>query len=145
MPHKMYQESLFYDKAAELKARFTVDAKDSLFLNDADQKNIPLDGLHVYIDKSWESIKDQKELNLPDQREMVANYRCIELKEEALQLVEPAIRELQKQCDNAYVKDFYEQTMTIMTKASNYYADVAKQYDRSIFAKIKKELIASLL
>ena len=84
MPHKMYQESLFYSKAAELKDRFRVDVSDSLFLNDADQKNIPIDGLHVYIDKSWESIKDQKELNLPDQREMVANYRCIELKEEAL-------------------------------------------------------------
>ena len=84
MPHKMYQETLFFDKAAELKERFTVEAKDSLFLGDAEQKNIPLDGLHVYIDKSWESIKEQKELNLPDQREMVANYRCIELKDEAL-------------------------------------------------------------
>lgn len=48
---------------------------------------MPLDGLHVYIDKSWDSIKDQKELNLPDQREMVANYRCIELKEEAYDLI----------------------------------------------------------
>jgi len=55
-----------------------------LFLDQADQKNVPIDGLHVYISKSWESIKEQKELNLPDQREMVANYRCIELKEEAL-------------------------------------------------------------
>jgi len=48
---------------------------------------VPLDGLHVYIEKSWESIKDQKELNLPDQREMVANYRCIEIKEEALHTI----------------------------------------------------------
>lgn len=72
------------EKAAELKARFEVTAPNSLFLSDSEQKNVPLDGLHVYIDKSWESIKAQKELNLPDQREMVANYRCIELKEEAL-------------------------------------------------------------
>ena len=41
----------------------------------------------MYIDKSWDSIKDQKELNLPDQREMVANYRCIELKEESLTVI----------------------------------------------------------
>jgi hypothetical protein len=87
MPHKMYQEEQFLEKAKELKGRFAVGATNSLFLNDSEQKNIPLDGLHVYIDKSWDSIKDQKELNLPDQREMVANYRCIELKEEALEQI----------------------------------------------------------
>lgn len=83
----MYQEEQFLEKAKELKGRFAVGATNSLFLNDSEQKNIPLDGLHVYIDKSWDSIKDQKELNLPDQREMVANYRCIELKEEALEQI----------------------------------------------------------
>lgn len=32
-----------------------------------------------------------------------------------------------------------------MTKASDYYSDVAKQYDKTVFAKIQKELVASLL
>ena len=45
---------------------------------------MPIDGLPIYIEKSWEMIRDQKELNLPDQREMVANYRCQEFKTEAL-------------------------------------------------------------
>lgn len=76
MPNKVWLEEAFIEKAHELKARFKVSAKDSLFLSDAEQKNVPIDGLPIYIEKSWEMIRDQKELNLPDQREMVANYRC---------------------------------------------------------------------
>lgn len=46
-----------------------------------------MDGLSLYIDKTWEKIRAQKELNLPDQRIMVAIMRCNELKEESLELV----------------------------------------------------------
>lgn len=43
-----------------------------------------MDGLALFIDKTWETIRMQKELNLPDQKILVANLRCNELKEEAL-------------------------------------------------------------
>lgn len=36
MPHKMYQEEQFYEKAKELKGRFAVGATNSLFLNDSE-------------------------------------------------------------------------------------------------------------
>lgn len=36
---------------------------------------------------TWQTIKEQKELNLPDQREIVATYRCNEIKDEALKKV----------------------------------------------------------
>lgn len=32
-----------------------------------------------------------------------------------------------------------------MSKAQKFYADVAKQYDKTVFARINKELIASLM
>jgi hypothetical protein len=38
----------------------------------------------VFLEKTWSVIREDKELNLPDQREMVANYRCNEIKQEAL-------------------------------------------------------------
>lgn len=99
---------MFYEKTKELKSRFEVTSPTSLFLGDSEQKNVPLDGLHVYIDKSWESIKDQKELNLPDQREMVANYRCIELKEEAIDEVKLLIEDFSAQCESKYNTNFRE-------------------------------------
>lgn len=53
-----------------------------------------MDGVPIFIERSWATIRNQKELNLPDQRDMVANYRCNEIKAEAEKLVEPKVQEL---------------------------------------------------
>ena len=50
-----------------------------------------MDGLSLFIENTWDKIRTQKDLNLPDQRVMVANLRCGELKEEALDLVNDAV------------------------------------------------------
>jgi hypothetical protein len=91
MPHKIFEEQKFYDKAKELRNRFEVKNPNTLFLSDAEQKNIPIDGMPIFIERSWTIIRNQKELNLPDQRDMVANYRCNEIKEEAEKLIEPKL------------------------------------------------------
>lgn len=88
MPHKIFEEQRFIEKAKELRDRFEVGSADSLFLSDAEQKNVPMDGMPIFIERSWAAIRNQKELNLPDQRDMVANYRCNEIKDEAEKLVE---------------------------------------------------------
>jgi hypothetical protein len=46
-----------------------------------------MDGLSLFVEKMWEKIRTQKELNLPDQRVMVATLRCNELKDEAIEKV----------------------------------------------------------
>lgn len=130
------------EKAAELKSRFEVSSPNSLFLSDSEQKNVPLDGLHVFIDKSWESIKAQKELNLPDQREMVASYRCNELKDEALQQVEQQIKDLTVSSHEKFISNFKEQADGIMKSALDFYTNVAKQYDKKVFTHVQKELCA---
>jgi hypothetical protein len=73
-----------------LRSRFQADSNENLFTrhgSDQEADRVPMDGLALYVEKSWEKIKQQKELNLPDQRIMVASLRCNELKEEALQIV----------------------------------------------------------
>ena len=54
-----------------------------------------MDGLTFYIDQAWDTIRNQKELNLPDQRAMVASYRCNELKEEAVALIQEQLQTLE--------------------------------------------------
>lgn len=58
MPHKQFEEENFYAKAKELKTRFEVTSKDSLFLNDEEQKNLPIDGLPTYVSSAWQSIRE---------------------------------------------------------------------------------------
>ena len=60
---------------------------DFLFQKVEVDKNIPMDGLFMYIQQVWGSIRQNKELNLPSQKIMVSNYRCSEVKKEAIENV----------------------------------------------------------
>lgn len=60
---------------------------DFLFKNIDTDKNVPMDGLFMYIEQIWSTIRNNKELNLPSQKIMVSNYRCSEVKQEAIDLV----------------------------------------------------------
>jgi len=72
---------------------------------------------------------------------MVANYRCTELKDEALAIVKEKVTLLIKSCEKDLVNDFCEKAVQIVGDASQYYSDVAKQYDNLVFRKIQKDLI----
>ena len=89
-----------------MRQRFMVGTGDSLFLSEAEQKNLPIDGIPIFVEQSWESIRSQKELNLPDQREMVANYRCNEIKEETIKFISEDIQKLEVECAAGVVPQF---------------------------------------
>jgi hypothetical protein len=92
IPHKMFEEDKFYQKCKQLRGRFENDAPATLFPAPNQRKNVPIDGLSLFISHTWEKIRTQKELNLPDQRVMVSSLRCGELREEALALVQSDVR-----------------------------------------------------
>jgi hypothetical protein len=60
---------------------------------------VPLDGLPIYIERLWEKIRTQKELNLPDHKVLVATLRCNELKDEALDKIANSVARLRDQSD----------------------------------------------
>mmetsp|Transcript_33525 Transcript_33525/g.44176 ORF Transcript_33525/g.44176 Transcript_33525/m.44176 type:complete len:104 (-) Transcript_33525:1478-1789(-) len=102
MPHKIFQPDDFMQKAIELRGRFSSTSPDSLFVTNTDS-NVPADGLPVFVDQTWGVIRTQKELNLPGQREMVANFRCNEMKEEALAKIKARLETLEQQCSSALI------------------------------------------
>lgn len=108
-----------------LKNRFELDAPDTLFLKDAEQKNVPMDGMSIFIEQAWSMIRNQKELNLPDQREMVANYRCNELKEEALDLIKQPLHDLMQKSEVAVIEGFSELCKGVMKTSVEHYTSVA--------------------
>lgn len=140
MPHKIFEEQKFYDKAKELRNRFEVKNPSTLFLSDAEQKNIPIDGMPIFIERSWTIIRNQKELNLPDQRDMVANYRCNEIKEEAEKLVEPKLQQIFLESSLAEIPNFSDTALGILSEALQHYQSVARQYTPIVANKIQLEL-----
>ena len=112
LPHKVFQEEQFVQKCKDLRARF--DNKVGLFPAVGEGKNVPMDGLALFIGHTWEKIRTQKELNLPDQRVMVANLRCGELKEEALAIAIPKTQALKSACERSELPDFAEQCTCLL-------------------------------
>lgn len=106
LPHKLYQEDLFIEKCKQLRSRFDDTQEDSLFPKVEVGKSIPLDGLSIYIENTWDKIRNQKELNLPDQRVMVANLRCNELKDEALEKVKDSLKKMRDDSEKKIIEDF---------------------------------------
>lgn len=100
-----------------------------------------MDGLSCFIDKTWDKIKSQKELNLPDQRSMVANFRCNELKTEAIEQVSTQCAALRAECERGLINNFDSKCMSIIEAANTYYNEFAHQYEKETYHKVGKELL----
>lgn len=101
---------------------------------------MPLDGLSFFIERTWDDIKNQKELNLPDQREMVANFRCNEVKDEALALTLEEDQKLKSQSDKELIADFKDRCNKILRLAVSHYDEGANHYETKVYKKFQKEL-----
>lgn len=138
MPHKVYEEEKFVERAGQLRERFSRGEGRSLF--SAKANNVPIDGLGIFLEQTWATIRSQKELNLPDQREMVANYRCNEIKQEALEKVAPALQALKRNSSSNLVAGFKGECEKIVKESVDYYDGEAYQYQKEVFGKIRQQI-----
>jgi hypothetical protein len=83
-----------------------------------------MDGLALFMSNTWDKIRTQKELNLPDQRVMVASLRCGELKEEALEMIAPRVNKLKQESDNELIAEFSQRCTNIIKDAVNHYDEL---------------------
>jgi len=83
LPHKVLAEEEFYKEINVLRDRF-VDPKNPQFvLGKAYKKDIPSDGFAPYAERIWLTVKENKDLDIPSQKEMLAMFRCDEISAEA--------------------------------------------------------------
>ena len=122
LPHKEFMPNEFKQECESLKLRFRREDQNSLFPSSI-AKNVPLDGFALFIEQTWKSIRSNKELNLPGQKQMVATYRCNELKQESFDLVQDAVFDLIKDCEKNIERNFYDRAMAILKKAHENYSE----------------------
>lgn len=139
MPHKLYQPQEFNEAGEKLRQRFRIDDSESIFPN-VDSTNVPIDGLPMFIENCWTCIREQKELNLPGEKQMVATYRCGEIKQEAINKVQPRLDELQRDAYDGIIDDYKDQCRDILKIAYTHYDESAKQYYADTYKAIKLEL-----
>jgi molybdopterin synthase catalytic subunit len=91
LPHKILQPEKFVDEVNKLGTRFTAGHRSTtdqefaggVFLPEY-HRRIPADGLSVYAEGVWDQIVNNKDLDLPTQQELLAQFRCDEISREVL-------------------------------------------------------------
>mmetsp|Transcript_9627 Transcript_9627/g.9414 ORF Transcript_9627/g.9414 Transcript_9627/m.9414 type:complete len:420 (+) Transcript_9627:8-1267(+) len=144
MPHKIYQKKEFEEAGLQLKEKFNVNNPDTIFPK-TESLNVPIDGLPLYIDNCWTCIREQKELNLPGERQMVATYRCGEIKQEAIDKVQDRLDSLQQRSYEGIIDDYKDQCGNILDESISHYDDSAKQYYKETYEGVRLELTNHLI
>lgn len=103
LPHKGYQPEQFVTETKKLSTRFREDKKDprlnalngefsdgGVFLPEY-HRRIPADGFARYAEGIWDQIVNNKDLDLPTQQELLAQFRCDEILREVITGFDEAI------------------------------------------------------
>ncbi|KAK1828302.1 protein SEY1 [Podospora conica] len=107
LPHKILQPDKFITEVENLGARFATGHRAAT--KDQDQeftggvflpeyhRRIPADGLSMYAEGVWDQIVHNKDLDLPTQQELLAQFRCDEISREVLVAFDNIIVPLEEQ------------------------------------------------
>ncbi|KAM0683996.1 Dynamin-like GTPase that mediates homotypic ER fusion [Mitosporidium daphniae] len=98
LPHKVLKPDDFSRQIKDLATRF-YDADSSnpnsapifAHINRSDSSIVPLDGFAAYASGIWERVKTNKDLDLPTQQQLLAQFRCAELCQIAWDRLETAL------------------------------------------------------
>jgi protein SEY1 len=95
LPHKLYQPDQFTKEVGKMATRFKEghrggrrdalmgEFEGGVFLPEY-HRRIPADGFSHYAEGIWDQIVNNKDLDLPTQQELLAQFRCDEISREVL-------------------------------------------------------------
>lgn len=108
LPHKILQPEKFEQEVRKLGTRFRegfkdpkraglVDEQDEAIFLPEYHRRIPADGFPLYAKGIWEQIDSNKDLDLPTQQELLAQFRCDEIAKEVLLAFDAIVTPLEEQ------------------------------------------------
>ncbi|EGC40202.1 hypothetical protein DICPUDRAFT_96317 [Dictyostelium purpureum] len=142
LPHKIYSNEQFMKQVEALKTRF-VDPKLSNFIPKVEYRNddIPADGFYQFSYQVWETIKSNRDLDLPSQKEMLALYRCDEFVEKSMSIFNKELRTTKESIEKGRIQEnFGEKSKRIIDQALEIYDEPASRYHQETVVKKRQVL-----
>jgi hypothetical protein len=141
LPHLIYREKDFTEEIVNLRKRLDKDNPNYFFSNLSSIKNVPADGLKQYINQIWNDIMNDKDLDIPSQREMLANYRCTEIKNKLLLSYDKEFKDLYKSSLEKDIPNFKNICLELKEKICSEYEKQGSNYDNKIYQSIYNQLL----
>ncbi|KAI1825074.1 RHD3/Sey1 [Xylaria intraflava] len=160
LPHKILQPDKFVDEVKNLGKRFVAGSRNSksllehgeheleggLFLPEY-HRRIPADGFSVYAEGVWDQIVNNKDLDLPTQQELLAQFRCDEISRDVLISFDAAIGPLEEQQAEAsrigkplVLADLGETGKRTREKCVKAFETQASRYHKAVYGRKRTEL-----
>jgi protein SEY1 len=95
LPHKILMEDKFNEGVDALRTRFISSTDPNYVFHPTYHKRIPADGIPHYAKQCWDQIVANKDLDLPTQQVLLAQYRCDEIAQAAMEVFDTAIKPLE--------------------------------------------------
>ncbi|KAJ7282812.1 RHD3/Sey1 [Mycena rebaudengoi] len=145
LPHKVLAADKFESEVQNLRTRFVQkDAPDFLF-KPAYHKRIPADGVAFYMEGIWEQVQTNKDLDLPTQQELLAQFRCDEISTVALAEFNEQAKSQRRPVEAGRVVDGLGDMMrSWRTVALSRYDRDASRYHQGVYGRKRADLLAAL-
>jgi hypothetical protein len=160
LPHKILQPDKFTAEVAKLGTRFRAGNRKSdhngqltdqeleggIFLPEY-HRRIPADGFSIYASGVWDQIVHNKDLDLPTQQELLAQFRCDEITREVLVAFDEAITPMEeKQAEGVRIGSpvvlaaLGASGKAARTKAIKAFEIEASRYHKGVYSRKRTEL-----
>ena len=87
------------------------------------------------MNQIWKDILNDKDLNIPSQREMLANYRCTEIKNNILLSHDKEFKDLYKSSLEKNIENIKDIFIEIKNKICIEYEKQASNYEEKVYQK----------
>ncbi|KAK5552853.1 Dynamin-like GTPase that mediates homotypic ER fusion [Exophiala xenobiotica] len=158
LPHKLYQPDQFKADVAKMATRFREGHRDrrrdallgefegGVFLPEY-HRRIPADGFSHYAEGVWDQIVNNKDLDLPTQQELLAQFRCDEIMREVMVHFDDAITPLETQQANSaktgsaeIISGLGAAMRTARAEAIKSFETEAGRYHKGVYQRKRTEL-----
>ncbi|CAH0059483.1 unnamed protein product [Clonostachys solani] len=157
LPHKILQGEKFVSEVQVLGSRFTAghrskgsrsenELEGGLFLPEY-HRRIPADGFSVYAEGVWDQIVNNKDLDLPTQQELLAQFRCDEISREVLVTFDNVISPLEEKQAEAVrlgkptvLEDLGPSGSKARVAAIKAFEIQASRYHKGVYTRKRQEL-----
>ncbi|GAA6060069.1 hypothetical protein JCM10212_003030 [Sporobolomyces blumeae] len=144
LPHKLLQPEQFEESVVELRKKFVKGTGGNVF-KDEYHKRIPADGINQYMSSIWEAVVSNKDLDLPTQQELLAQFRCAEIASTAFAAFQAAVREFPSANATGHVVDNLGSLMAgAIQVALASYDTAASRYHPGVYSRQRVELVSKL-
>jgi protein SEY1 len=104
-------------------------------------KRIPVDGIPLYAKQCWDQIVSNKDLDLPTQQVLLAQYRCDEISQVAMETFDASIKPLESIVrTDAVIPSLGEKMSTARKAVLTDFETQAKRYHHDTFKRKLEDL-----